>query len=71
MYDERWRGSSIVFFIQERPLAGALGGLLIGCIGVLLPPVMFWGEWEIQTIASGAPAAPHLAEGCARPWHMH
>ena len=39
--------------------AGALGGLLIGCIGVLLPPVMFWGEWEIQTIASGAPL-PHI-----------
>ena len=40
-------------------MAGALGGLLIGCIGVLLPPVMFWGEWEIQNIASGAPL-PHI-----------
>jgi len=26
---------------------------------VLLPPVMFWGEWEIQNIANGAPL-PHI-----------
>ena len=31
----------------------------MGAIGVLLPPVMFWGEWEIQTIADGSPL-PHI-----------
>ena len=49
--------------------AGALGGLLGGAIGVLLPPVMFWGEWEIQTIADGSPL-PHIWPKGA-PWQGH
>ena len=31
---------------------GVLGGFLIGVLGVLLPPVMFWGEFEINTLAN-------------------
>ena len=40
--------------------SGALGGLVIGVIGVLLPPVMFWGEFEIGTLAAPASALPHI-----------
>ena len=31
--------------------SGLLGGLLVGILGVLVPPTMFWGEYEIQTLA--------------------
>ena len=37
-----------------------LGGLAIGIIGVLLPPVMFWGEFEISTLAAPSVALPHI-----------
>lgn len=40
--------------------SGALGGLVIGVIGVLLPPVMFWGEFEIGTLAAPSSALPHI-----------
>lgn len=40
--------------------SGALGGLVIGVIGVLLPPVMFWGEFEIGTLAAPSAALPHI-----------
>ena len=50
------------------PLAGAVGGFLVGAIGVLLPPVMFWGEWEIQTIADGT-TLPHIwPKGASQGW---
>lgn len=39
---------------------GILGGFLIGVIGVLLPPVMFWGEFEINTLANPARRLPHI-----------
>ena len=39
---------------------GVLGGFLIGCIGVLLPPVMFWGEFEINTLANPSRRLPHI-----------
>lgn len=32
-------------------LSGAVGGLLIGIIGMLLPPTMFWAEYEMKTLA--------------------
>ncbi|KAL3161825.1 hypothetical protein ABBQ38_008915 [Trebouxia sp. C0009 RCD-2024] len=40
--------------------SGALGGLVIGIVGVLLPPVMFWGEFEIGTLATPSSALPHI-----------
>jgi H+/Cl- antiporter ClcA len=39
---------------------GILGGFLIGVIGVLLPPTMFWGEFEINTLANPARPLPHI-----------
>ena len=36
------------------------GGFVIGIIGVLLPPVMFWGEFEIGTLAAPSAALPHI-----------
>ncbi len=39
---------------------GVLGGFLIGCLGVLLPPVMFWGEFEINTLANPTRRLPHI-----------
>ena len=33
---------------------------MIGIIGVLLPPVMFWGEFEIGTLAAPSTALPHI-----------
>ena len=35
---------------------GTLGGLLVGILGVLLPPTMFWGEFDINTIADSIPS---------------
>lgn len=39
---------------------GILGGFLIGVIGVLLPPVMFWGEFEINTLAKPSRPLAHI-----------
>ena len=39
---------------------GTLGGLLVGILGVLLPPTMFWGEFEINTIADNNRPLPHI-----------
>ena len=40
--------------------SGLFGGFVIGVIGVLLPPVMFWGEFEIGTLAAPSTALPHI-----------
>lgn len=40
--------------------SGLLGGLLIGILGVLIPPTMFWGEFEIQTLADPSRRLPHI-----------
>lgn len=37
-----------------------LGGFLIGIIGIFLPPVMFWGEFEISTLADPSKPLPHI-----------
>ncbi|CAD7703151.1 unnamed protein product, partial [Ostreobium quekettii] len=38
---------------KRRPvLCGAIGGVLIGLIGVWLPPTMFWSEYEMETVAN-------------------
>ena len=43
---------------------GALGGLLIGLIGALLPETLFWAEHESQTIIdAGATPLPHVWPG--------
>lgn len=39
---------------------GILGGFLIGVLGVLLPPVMFWGEFEINTLANPKRPLAHI-----------
>ncbi|KAK9829338.1 hypothetical protein WJX72_005245 [[Myrmecia] bisecta] len=41
-------------------LSGLSGGLLIGVIGVLCPPTLFWGEYEIQTLADPSHPLPHI-----------
>lgn len=40
--------------------SGLLGGLLVGVLGVLVPPTMFWGEYEIQTLADPSRRLPHI-----------
>jgi len=37
-----------------------LGGFLIGVIGILLPPTMFWGEFEINTLANPTRPLAHI-----------
>ncbi|CAL8470569.1 g10111 [Coccomyxa elongata] len=39
---------------------GVIGGFLIGIIGVLLPPTMFWGEFEINTLANPSSPLAHI-----------
>ena len=49
--------------VQEHktPVAcGTLGGLLVGILGVLLPPTMFWGEFEINTLIDNSRPLPHV-----------
>lgn len=46
---------------HKTPVAcGTLGALLIGCLAVVLPPVAFWGELEINTLADPTRPLPHL-----------
>lgn len=40
--------------------SGLLGGLVVGVLGVLVPPTMFWGEYEIQTLADPSKPLPHI-----------
>lgn len=45
---------------------GTLGALLIGCLAIVLPPVAFWGELEINTLADPTRPLPHLwPQACA------
>ncbi|KAK9806589.1 hypothetical protein WJX73_005358 [Symbiochloris irregularis] len=39
---------------------GFVGGFLVGLIGILLPPTMFWGEYEINTLADQSRPLPHI-----------
>lgn len=41
-------------------ILATLGGLLIGIIGVLVPPSMFWAEFEIGSIADEKVPLPHV-----------
>lgn len=43
--------------------AGTLGGIVIGVICMLLPPVMFWGEFELKSFADPAIPLPHVWPG--------
>ena len=46
---------------HENPVrCGVVGGFLIGVIGILLPPTMFWGEFEINTLADNTRPLPHI-----------
>ena len=46
---------------HKTPVAcGTLGALLIGCLAIVLPPVAFWGELEINTLADPTRPLPHL-----------
>lgn len=49
--------------VQEHraPVAcGTVGGLLLGVLGIFLPPTMFWGEYEINTLADQHRPLPHI-----------
>ncbi len=54
---------------HKTPVAcGTLGAVLIGCLAIVLPPVAFWGELEINTLANPAQPLPHIwpqARPCA------
>lgn len=41
-------------------LCGALGGLVIGVLGALLPPTLFWGEFELRSIADASIPLAHI-----------
>lgn len=52
---------AVKFDESRRPiLCGAVGGLLIGIIGVFLPTGMFWSEYELETVADVTNPLPHL-----------
>ena len=42
---------------------GALGGFVIGVLGAVLPPTMFWGEFEMQSFADPGVPLPHVWPG--------
>uniref|UniRef100_A0A7S0BQK1 Chloride channel protein n=2 Tax=Rhodosorus marinus TaxID=101924 RepID=A0A7S0BQK1_9RHOD len=48
--------------LKDKPVKLAvLGGIVIACLGVLVPHSMFWGEYEFQSIASlGSTPLPHV-----------
>ena len=41
-------------------ILAALGGLCVSTIGVLVPPSMFWSEFEMQSIAEPGRDLPHI-----------
>ena len=46
---------------HKTPIAsGFIGGAIIGIMGVVLPPIMFWGEFEINTLADNLKPLPHI-----------
>jgi len=48
-------------FVKSPIIRATVGGTLVGCIGMLLPETMFWGELEAQTIIDlGASKLPHV-----------
>lgn len=52
---------NIVLQEHHSPIkCGVLGGFLIGIIGILLPPTMFWGEFEINTLANPTRPLAHI-----------
>jgi len=40
--------------------SGCLGGFLIGLIGILLPPTLFWSEFEINNMANTSHVLTHI-----------
>ncbi|KAJ8908885.1 hypothetical protein NDN08_005589 [Rhodosorus marinus] len=48
--------------LEDKPVKLAVfGGVIIACLGVLVPHSMFWGEYEFQSIASlGSTPLPHV-----------
>eukprot|EP01023_Acetabularia_acetabulum_P042501 TRINITY_DN4206_c0_g1_i13.p1 TRINITY_DN4206_c0_g1~~TRINITY_DN4206_c0_g1_i13.p1 ORF type:complete len:563 (-),score=82.39 TRINITY_DN4206_c0_g1_i13:949-2637(-) len=41
-------------------LSGAVGGFIVCIVGAFLPTTMFWGEFEIKTIANPSIDLPHV-----------
>ncbi|CAD7697947.1 unnamed protein product, partial [Ostreobium quekettii] len=41
-------------------MSGLVGGLLIGLIGIFLPPTMFWAEYEMKTLADNSLPLWHI-----------
>lgn len=49
---------------HKTPVAcGTLGGIIIGVVCMLLPPVMFWGEFELKSFADPTIPLPHIWPG--------
>lgn len=46
---------------HKTPVAcGVLGGIVVGVVGALLPPTMFWGEFELRAFADHSIPLPHV-----------
>ena len=45
---------------QHHVLKGLVGGLLLGLIGMVAPPVLFWGEAEAQRLVDPEQELPHV-----------
>lgn len=53
----------LYFGLQEHKTpvkSGFVGGVLIGLIGIFLPPTMFWSEFEISNMANTAHPLTHV-----------
>jgi len=52
---------SRVACVKSPVLRATVGGLLVGCVGMLLPETLFWGELEAQTVIDlGATKLAHV-----------
>lgn len=52
---------SMGFVESKRPIfTGMFAGLTFGLIGVFLPPTMFWGEFEMRTVADDSVELEHV-----------
>eukprot|EP00877_Chromochloris_zofingiensis_P002746 jgi/Chrzof1/12472/Cz06g35170.t1 len=57
----KWALSKLGLDEHRTPvMSGLTGGLLLGLIGAFLPPTLFWGEFEIRTIADPSIPLQHI-----------
>eukprot|EP01024_Parvocaulis_polyphysoides_P059062 TRINITY_DN6376_c1_g1_i4.p1 TRINITY_DN6376_c1_g1~~TRINITY_DN6376_c1_g1_i4.p1 ORF type:complete len:548 (-),score=50.44 TRINITY_DN6376_c1_g1_i4:628-2271(-) len=60
-YVVKWAFDKVGLQEHKTPvLSGAIGGFIVCFIGAFLPPTMFWGEFELKTIADPNINLPHV-----------